>query len=109
MKKILCLLLCAAFLACSDEDNIPVPKPVITEETVLERGNEIYDIKIPGDADWTVTQNPLWATPMNLTGEAGTPMELFVETNDDDADRRDSIVVTLSNGGKVSLPLRQHG
>ncbi len=109
MKKILCLLLCAVFLACTDEDNIPVPKPVITEETVLGRVNEIYDIKIPGDADWTVTKNPKWASPMNRTGEAGTSLSLFVETNNNDADRRDSLVISLSNGGKVSLPLRQHG
>lgn len=109
MKKILCLLLCAAFIACTDDNNIPVPKPVVTEETLLNRVNEIYDIKIPGDADWTVTKNPKWASPMNRTGEAGTSLSLFVETNDNDADRRDSLVISLSNGGKVSLPLRQHG
>lgn len=109
MKKILYFLLCAVLFSCSDEVINPVVRPVITEETLLERGSDIYDIDVPGNSDWTVISNPYWAAPMEFGGKAGTAIELFVETNDADAARRDSLVVELADGGTICIPIRQHG
>ena len=111
MKRIVYFLICAALFACTDDDTFTGSneKPVFTEETMLKRVSDFCNISLPGDEDWEVTSNPGWAVPMNFEGTAGTSLRLFVETNDEDSDRRDTISISLANGHYLAIPLHQKG
>lgn len=111
MKKIFYFLICAALFACTDDETFTdtPEKSVFMEETVLAMGNDFHDIDIPGGSNWEVSEHPSWAVPMKYEGMIGTPLQLFVETNDEDEDRRDTLLVELANGSTVTIPLRQHG
>ena len=97
--------------SCSDKDiDLMFSKPpIVDDEMELARQNYFYFIDIPGDIDWQVTSYPDWACPMNEQGKAGEQMQLFVESYDQDTDRKDTIKVKLSDGANIYIPLRQHG
>ena len=106
----ICLMLGAlCFTSCSDDDITKIPVPVVDEEMELARENHFYLIDITGSSSWRVTDYPDWACPMEEEGEAGVQMSLFVEENDDELDRRDTIVVALANETTLCLPLMQRG
>ena len=97
------------FTSCSDDDITKIPVPVVDEEMELARENHFYLIDITSSSSWRVTDYPDWACPMEEEGEAGVQMSLFVEENDDELDRRDTIVVALANETTLCLPLMQRG
>ena len=101
------LWVCAALVSCSDKLSIQLP--TIASEIELSRENHFYDISVPEAGDWHVTGHPDWAGPMNETGADGEKLRIFVEENGEDADRRDSIMVTMTDQKVVCLPLWQHG
>ena len=104
------LSLVVAFTSCSDDDNnSDSTSQIATENMELTRLNSMVDINIPGDADWQVTANPFWALPMDEKGTAGSKLELFVETNEDEADRTDTVTVATSDGKTYRYVLTQMG
>lgn len=101
----------AALTSCKDDDVIPSDNSSKSSNpTVLERRNSFYNFDISNSSDWKVEKYPEWVGLMNKEGVAGEKLQIFVEENDDDLDRRDTIVVALNNTTeKVRLPLLQYG
>ena len=103
------MLLMVTLAACSDDDNTsPAPQP-IADKMELARINSFIDINIPGESDWKVTANPFWASPMENEGTADKQLELFVETNEDEADRTDTLTVVTTDGKTYMYVLTQMG
>lgn len=117
MKILLASLLflnIAALTSCKDDEITPdTPTgptgPISSDEIELARPNDFYNLDVPGDADWQVTYCPQWVGLMNMAGKAGEKLQIFVDENDNDLDRRDTIMATLNGNTTVRLPLRQHG
>lgn len=103
------LAVVAGVLAGCEEKEPLTTAPISTGETVVDRVNGFETIEIPVNGTWQVTYSPEWAGPLNPSGKAGEPLEIFVETNDDGAERSDTIWVLAGNGQRICLPLRQHG
>lgn len=102
-------LLSATLTSCSDDDDSTMPITPTAETIELNRINTFYDLIIPGDADWQAVQYPFWAAPMKESGSANTALQLFVETNDDEADRTDTLTVTTADGKHYLYELTQMG
>lgn len=104
------LCVCAFFFSCSDNDNGPgIHSPTVGNEIELARENHFYYISVPASGGWQVSSHPDWAGPIHETGTAGEQLLIFVEENGDDADRRDSVILTTGDNKEVCLPLWQHG
>lgn len=99
----------SSLTACSNDDD-PLPGPQSNVELKeLGRINSFIDIDIPGDADWQVIAYPFWAAPMQEQGKGDTLLELFVETNEDEADRTDTLTVATTDGKIYRYALNQMG
>jgi hypothetical protein len=99
----------SSMTACSnDDDPQPDPQPSV-ELKELGRINTFIDIDVPGDADWQVKAHPTWAGPMADEGTGDTMLKLFVETNDDEADRTDTLTVATTDGKIYLYALVQKG
>jgi len=119
MLMVGCASLLLTFAACSDKDDDgggETVKPVVTidDEMKLDVLNAHYDIAIHGGEDWEVTAMPAWMTADTLAGKSGEPLKVFVESSDEEADRRDTILVSLKGGDYKSpqtlkIPLVQTG
>jgi len=114
MKILLASLLflnIAALTSCKDDDITPnTPTgPISFGEMDLARSNNFYEFDVSNDADWKVASCPDWIGLMNEEGKAGEQLQVFVEKNGDDLDRRDTIVVNIDNNSLVRIPLRQFG
>lgn len=119
MLMVGCASLLLTFAACSDKDDDgggETVKPVVTidDEMKLDVLNAHYDIAIHGGEDWEVTAMPAWMTADTLAGKSGEPLKVFVESSDEEADRRDTILVSLKGGDYKSpqtlkIPLLQTG
>ena len=95
--------------ACSNDDEPkPDPQPSV-ELKELGRINTFINIDIPGDADWQVKAHPTWAGPMADEGTGDTMLELFVETNENEADRTDTLTVATTDGKIYRYALVQRG
>ena len=100
----------AVLTSCKDDDiSSNTPSQNNTKEIELARLNDFYNLNVPGNADWQVTYCPEWIGLVNKAGKAGEKLQIFVEENDDDLDRRDTIVAVLDDNSQVRLPLRQNG
>ncbi len=102
-------LLSATLTSCSDDETITPTVTPMAETIELNRTNTFYDLTIPGDADWQAVQYPFWAVPMKESGIAGTALQLFVETNDHEADRTDTLTVATADGKRYLYELTQMG
>ena len=107
-SKLAALMLMLTFtVSCSkneNETNQDTPKRV-----ELARINGFQDITLPEKANWQVIENPEWAVPTPQTGDANTALQLFVETNDEEADRTGKLTVELANGKTCTYELYQIG
>lgn len=100
----------AALTSCKDDDLSDPNRPSkTTQETELARSNNFYKLDVSNSLDWKVAKYPEWVGIMNEEGTAGEQLQIFVEENGDDLDRRDTIVVVLDDNSLVRMPLRQNG
>jgi hypothetical protein len=67
-----------------------------------------YDISVPGNLAWEAVSYPDWAVPYEDSGEAGTEVKLYVESNVEDTSREDKLVLRLSNNKEIEYNLLQH-
>ena len=104
------MLLAMLLTACSDDDDkTPTVAPASIQQVELARMNSFYDIEVPRGGNWQVVATPQWATPMQNDGADGDAIDLFVETNDDESDRTDTLTVNVANSIVVKYVLTQHG
>ena len=100
----------AAITSCKD-DNLIDPStntpPLLEKEMKISRINHFYKIDIPGESEWHVTHSPKWIGLLNRKGSAGERLQIFVQTNGEDNDRRDTIVVALADENSVRFPIHQ--
>ena len=114
MLMVGCASLLLTFAACTDKDDDGGGEPgkpvvAIDDEVKLDVFNAHYDITIHGGEDWEVTAIPAWVTADTLAGKSGEPLKAFVESSDEEADRRDTITVSLKGGSQTKIPLVQTG
>lgn len=105
----LALLVAGLFTSCKDKDNDPVPTQNDVENIELKMINGFHDVNVSSDNGWKATKYPDWVGPIEVEGAAGTPMRLFVETNDEENDRTDTIEVALTNGTTKRYAIKQLG
>lgn len=109
-KIALSFILCAAVLAgCKSEEPVPSPDKPIVNVLEFPRVNSFQEIDTQGKGDWEVTDYPEWAAPMETTGDASTPINLFVETNSEDDDRSATIRVKFADENVSEYSILQHG
>lgn len=109
-KIALSLIVGAAGLAgCKSEEPVPLPEEPSVIALEFPRLNSFQEIDLQGKGDWTVTVFPEWAAPMEETGDATAPINLFVETNSSDDDRSATIKVSFADGKNLEYSILQHG
>lgn len=98
-------------IACKDSENdIPaIQRHDYLDEVEASIDYECYKVSISDEYDWTATKYPEWAQPLKKSGLAGQDMQVYVETYDEEPDRRDTIIVALANGSYKAIPIFQHG
>lgn len=108
--SVVCLSLSVVLTACSDKDVETTPDVILldTEQVELSPMNSYYTLAVSGGS-WRVTATPDWATPTAYEGAADETLELYVETNDDDDDRTDTLTIAFGENAVRNYVLRQHG
>ena len=111
LTLIICQLsLVVTLAACQDDDTNQAPSTLPKVENMeMTRLNSFVNIDIPSDTDWEVTANPYWACPIEKDGTANSQLELFVETNEEENDRTDTLTVTTTDGKVYHYVLTQMG
>lgn len=112
-SRFFCLLLLVAFVlsACSD-DKITAPGTAgetDLQKVELKRVSNFFDLNLPVTGDWTVVYAPDWALPMEEKGHSGEVVRLFVESNDEEQDRTDTLKIAMDNNTELKIVLMQHG
>lgn len=105
------LVIVSFFSACSD-DKITMPAVdgnTSLEKVELKRINTFFDLDLPVKGDWTVVYAPEWALPMEEQGRSGEAVRLFVETNDEESDRTDTLKLAINDNSELKIVLVQHG
>lgn len=69
----------------------------------------LFDLDLPVKGDWTVVYAPEWALPMEEQGRSGEAVRLFVETNDEESDRTDTLKLAINDNSELKIVLVQHG
>lgn len=102
----LCLLLLSG---CKDEKLVIDPEhPSDILDEQFGCTGAFYDLSIPGALGWTIEAEPDWATPAEDSGDAGSKINLYVESNLEDTDRNGTLSVRLSDGSIIEYSLHQY-
>ena len=111
LVRLATLMLLMVFAAsCNDDENeVNGGSDDTSKRVEVSRINGYQNITLPEKSSWQVTENPEWAVPMQESGDANTTLQLFVETNDEEADRTGKLIVKLASGKTCTFELYQIG
>lgn len=101
------ILLTLSLGGCKSDEPMPVPQPGDENYLELPGADSFRELSI--GAPWTVVENPEWAAPMALRGDASTPLTVYVEPNYEDSDRTGTLRVLLGDGKEKLFTLFQPG
>lgn len=94
-----------AAVACSKVESRDVT--LLSNELNVDGGCEIYTVEHAEAAAWSVAEAPAWITPVKLSGNAGEPLELYVESNGQPETRSGIVQVAYANGTSRDVAVTQ--
>ena len=103
------LLATCVICSCSEDDDNPSSPQKNVENIELGMVNVFRDINVSSNNAWKVTKYPSWAAPLNMEGAAGEALNYFAEANEEEYDRIDTLVVSLSDGTVKYYAIKQLG
>ncbi len=96
-------------LGCKD-DITPSGGEQVTDKLTEQIGHlaAYHNLSVPGSKGWKIEETPLWATPVNKEGAAGSQIRMLIESNINDSDREGCLKVRLADNSLIEYNLHQY-